>query len=178
VKIGNRVGISMSRILSTAFAAAIGAHAVVGGNGMNYLAKRIMLTLGLLLVPTSLAAQESASQTPENAQRFLQLTLPNRFQLCNRSGCVDATRTSPVEISKNVCFTPFNLSYFNLSNVAMGFLWDSIANVKQQNTQVDLVSTNGPTYIIDFKSDALATRAAFAMEFLRQHCDRAKDTGF
>lgn len=150
----------------------------VEASQLSLIWKSLASAVFLLQTPTLAIAQEGQGQTPENAQRFLQLTLPDTFQLCNSSGCTNATRTSAVEISKNVCFTPFKVSYLNFTNVELGFLWDSIINVKQQGSQVDLVSINRVTERFDFGSDALATRAAFAMEFLRQHCDRAKDTGF
>lgn len=54
--------------------------------------------------------------------------------------------------------------------------WNSVSKVEQVGETV--VLKGKPSFVIRFSSDQLATRAAYAMEFLRLSCDTTASTGF
>lgn len=54
--------------------------------------------------------------------------------------------------------------------------WNSVSKVEQTGEAVML--KGNPSFMVRFSSDQLATRAAYAMEFLRQSCDSTASTGF
>ncbi len=55
--------------------------------------------------------------------------------------------------------------------------WARIAEVKQYGLQITIVG-GGTRQTVNLPSEALATRVAYAMEFLRQNCDPTAGTGF
>lgn len=140
--------------------------------GLQGLTCAFILALCLLSASATYAQGE---QTPENAQRFLKITLPSNFTLCNSHGCTEESRVTPIEPG-NECHTKYQASY-NTPGVG-GIYWDGVVSVERSRSQVTVRNGTIVKLVFDFGSEQLATRAAFAMEFLKQHCDPAKDTGF
>lgn len=142
---------------------------------------RTIIAFAATLAIAGPAAAQEAKQTPESAQRFLAINLPTFFSVSmNGQREITATRTT-VPTATDTCTTDFKARLGNESNAiswAMG--WRSVVDVSNSegSSYVVVKDKFGFTKGFDFGSAALAARAAFAMEFLRQSCDPAADTGF
>ena len=134
-------------------------------------------------IPTA-TAQGDGRQTPANAQRFLQLTLPGvRFHALNPDYAHQApggfsTFRSVGEATDENCTMPFNYLEESIAQVLSGAIgWDRVREVSQEGARV-IVSMTGWRGTLHLPSEQTAARVAYAMEFLRVHCDPASSTGF
>jgi hypothetical protein len=133
------------------------------------------------MLPIPLSAQGSPAQTPENAQRFLAINLPTKFGYYSAAlRSVDVFLVGPATSGRNVCATDFQAYTTGQGTASWGIDWATVAQVKHTSgsSVVEVYERKGMIRGIDFNSPSLAARAAFAMEFLRQHCDPSADTGF
>ncbi len=76
--------------------------------------------------------------------------------------------TADNKLHTNLNLPESYLSYYKLLSLPYQLDWSRVVSVKQDNR----------TKVNDSPGDKLATRAAFAMEFLRLHCDKTVQTGF
>ena len=129
-------------------------------------------------------SSQGAEQTPENANRFLASVFPRRLT-ANRNGHWEAERVSDLTFRGN-CFVYFQTRRLRDNRVARNELsWEYIAEARQGDAAHESRSIvyltfreSGTVWYLNFGSPALAARAAYAVEFLRQHCDPAAGTGF
>ena len=115
----------------------------------------------------------------EGAQRFLTLNLPARFTVGYNGRSIEVARISEPE-APNPCWTRFRERLDNGVEASAGIAWRIVLEVRhaEGSSAVRLLNRNGHEFTYDFGSEALAARAAFAMEFLRQGCDPSASTGF
>ena len=166
---------------------------------------RLVFLGGLLAAAAPVEAQ--GEQTVENAQRFLSQVLMGRsyhWGLVERSAakarlsivgkspiidasakrrCVSSLRfdNSALELrSRNETQRFVDLQPGSRIGGGPPFNWGSdLGEARASGTRVYLKWTGAEdTSNIDMESEALATRVAYAMEFLRQHCDPTAGTGF
>lgn len=141
----------------------------------------------LLLVLCSLAPSvfpltgfaQTAQQTPESAQRFLATALPREYTITFNNNNYDE-RTAVSEIRSLVaCETIWHFSNILNPNRRLddGINWRGVIEVRQESTFV-YITQEGYIRRYNLRSESLAARATFAMEFLRLHCDPTADTGF
>lgn len=159
-------------------------------NGMALLA----LVAACASVPAS--AQTDPKQTPGNANKFLSLSLVNLEAGGNMTGggWARINLTSTKQFADDVCAIEmtgsgkYNYSdrtgdnFFSRSQVFVNFREVSDASVTGS-----VLYLSHPSYIegnkvprlsFTFPSEDLAVRVAFAMNFLKAHCNPAEQTGF
>jgi hypothetical protein len=158
-----------------------GASAGDGRTRKTYAARLLLVLCSLAACVCPLTAfAQAAQQTPESAQRFLANTLPRLYgNRSNYSGSTEQMeRTSEITTS-GACGMRWSAKEPAESELTLsgGVGWYEVREVRQSQTLVYVVAKN-VTYIFDFRAENLASRATFAMEFLRLHCDPVADTGF
>lgn len=136
---------------------------------------------------TAVAAQDDPRQTPENAARFLRQILPGTTMAWdgNDGAGADVLHDSPYEpttASPRVCDTAFRARYRNrhsgvLQANSHTVFWRSVREVSQQGGTVTVIDAESVRRYA-LVAEGTAARVAYAMEFLRQHCDPGADTGF
>lgn len=145
----------------------------------------LMFAVCAVASAASAKAQQNGLQTPENAQRFLGLTLVGssvEWDLGDRRVGVRLEKYTPkFDTDLPLCKTSFEGTY---SYTGGGGRYDShtlfyasLREVRQDRTRVIMVSKDS-SRIIELRSESIAARVTYAMEFLRQHCDPSADTGF
>lgn len=131
-------------------------------------------------------ATAQPAQTFEGAQQFLSITGQslNARTIADDDGAVLEFRTRDLKQSVGLrCATSFANSYLDATPPGRGaIIWRDVAEMRADGRYVlihQLDPKRGQRYFlrIDDPSDSLATRAAFAMEFLRQACDPTAGTG-
>jgi len=162
----------------------------------------IVLLICLFLSSGSALAQ--TKQTPENAQRFLGGAVvshnPERSFFYENGGWNRpwsehsrkwvADPAQPIKKwsakSDDVCISEYEVRQRTIDNdkVELGSGWETdrirwkhVGKVEQKDTSVEIRVRNNK-FRITWPSEALAARAAYAMEFLRMYCDTTADTGF
>jgi hypothetical protein len=153
----------------------------MGDARMKLFAKRACL-IAALLIPAPTVAQSGSAQTPENAQRFLTVNLPTKFIYYNPAtmGSQEVFHQGPVTSARNVCSTDYQAYTTAQGTQSWNLDWTAVAEVEHKTGTevVEIKERKRMNRIYNFNSPALAARAAYAMEFLRQHCDPSADTGF
>lgn len=148
-------------------------------------AARLMLVLCSLaacVCPLTAFAQ-SSQQTPTSAQLFLATTLPKQYTVIFKDTGFGSVRDESATVSdiksSSACYTTWYRSNKLNPNARMddGINWRGVVEVRQERTFV-YITSEIYTKVYDFRSESLAARAAFAMEFLRLHCDPTAGTGF
>jgi hypothetical protein len=136
----------------------------------------------LTVVASSASAQQS--QTPESAQKFIALHFPLEMEYVTSSGHVIKylLRARPTYDPRVICNTTIDAPSERNDGSSFKYIhWPWISGVsRNEGSAIVILETNSADYFyrLRFGSAALAARASFAMEFLRQHCDPAADTGF
>lgn len=139
----------------------------------------------LALLSGTSEAQPSSGQTPENARRFLAQALPGtsaRSVYISHANAVSIGDNIPVkDLEAADCQIDFNAIKTYGENTKVngvhGFFFSSMLEAKQDKTRV-IITSKVVTETIELRSEALAARVAYAMEFLRQDCDKLSQTGF
>lgn len=128
------------------------------------------------------AAQDDPRQTPENAKLFIERTLPNSNYAWRPPNAEHFHRVASISPNQtSVCAITVNSVDQNTGQSTGNGDWDfrhirGITHYSHwKNVELHL---QGGMISVDAGSEATAARLAFAMEFLRQHCDPAVDTGF
>lgn len=148
--------------------------------------KHLVILAAALLLPTSSLIAQSAGQTPENAQRFVAMTLPTTISNYHAPSNwrILMHRTSTAASASEDCQTTFSARVDQGSGLSdpqpITLDWRATLEVIHQagSSDVSLVQANDWKIMIGYGSANIAARAAFAMEFLRQHCDPTAGTGF
>lgn len=154
--------------------------------------KHVLLPIIAALSAAANAAQaQPDAQSVEGAERFLAIQFDRGIPLTSRTAS-----GRPFSISQRItrsrawehgrrrgCAIGFVVDWDDRTHVGSegGIVWDSVASVQQAgDTVVTRYVSGGEPWdaIYHFTSPELAARAAYAMEFLRQACDPARDTGF
>lgn len=151
---------------------------------------RVTTCIALYLAAVSSPAQ-AQDQTVENAQLFLTQILPGqqyRASLDNggynpRPGVIQSVQTVGRCDTRLTVHYPY---YENSSTYydAQTLTWSErnvsfLAEVKQRGATIEIFWTFQPwSSRFELSSEQMATRVAFALEFLRINCDRAAATGF
>jgi hypothetical protein len=141
---------------------------------------RLMRSVAALLLfaaAPGAAFAQAAQQTPENAQRFIVLNFPQSFQWAGGPDTI--ILTEPV-VAPNNCTNVLRGHTFE-GNRPFEFTldWRYVAGVTPFINGVVRLAFRGNLILdLNFNAQALGDRAAFAMEFVRQHCDPAANTGF
>lgn len=144
---------------------------------------RIALLAFSLQASWHAGAASAQQQTPENAQRFLALSLPSqyRYQLDGIDEAFTERRTAEIQAQDSNCRTTWPNGRTD-QQTETSIDWRRTLEIRHNGRLVTLVVRNPHdirvTWFFDLGADAAAARAAFAMEFLRQHCDPAVGTGF
>ncbi len=157
----------------------------------------------LLLAAAALACTPALAQqqTPANAQTFLQLTAEktgatlswysrgawniHRFEGTNYPTPPDKVNSIT---SKSACMSVINIDdKYGIESVDpvvykrrvtdVEVDWNKVPSVTQNGMGVELKIAGQPMRL-DMPSESLAARVAYAMEFLRVHCDSSAKTGF
>lgn len=144
------------------------------------MAIRLITVCAASLLLQAHPAVAQPAQTPENAQKFLSMYLPTNFSLVYKGKAMKMRRASPVTWSQEFCTTEFKRVTEDSLIQDAGISWLSVIEVRHVSNSAIVVVTDTSHFhqTFDFQSPDLAARAAFAMEFLRQHCDPAAETGF
>jgi hypothetical protein len=139
------------------------------------------ILIGIIPMSSSTFAQEG-QQTPENAQKFLALSWPSSFELWT-DGIKTLTVYNVGKASslKRVCHTDLDGRTPDGVVLNWGVMWSHVVDIKHsEGSNLIYIKEKNQRFIrkYDFQSPSLAARAAFAMEYLKQHCDPASATGF
>lgn len=145
----------------------------------------VTVSLAAITASSGAFAQDGGgAQTPESAHRFLAAVLPDRYDLVDTEigGTEVMTRYGSVEWDTDFCTTRLQTRMSSTGGAQIQLIrWRAMHEVRQTGTRVvvmNIRSTFRRTRTFDFGTEALAARAAYAMEFLRQHCDPTAGTGF
>jgi hypothetical protein len=127
------------------------------------------------------AARAQQGQTLEGAQQFLAITgksLKARGVYDDGDG-FDFQITDMQQNPKNRCVTSFAVP---AETGRKAIIWRDVSDVKADGRYVVVRQLDNQREAynmrIDYQAESLATRAAFAMEFIRQACDPTAGTGF
>lgn len=157
--------------------------------------KHLVLTVALLGQASLAQAQDDPRQTPENANKFLVLNLNN----VSLSGEGDMTgyisaRTENIRETGDPCSIDIGYAgkrnYMNRTgdqtvfphNFTLHFR--SVTDIQYDDSSVSLAvstlidGTRMHKIRLGQPSKEMATRVAFAMNFLKSHCNPADQTGF
>ena len=141
----------------------------------------------LLTVHPLAANAQNVGQTPENAQRYLSTSLPERYTVIFPEAPnfpMDYRRQTSAR-PDGTCITVFEHSARggtpftgNPGDNVQRVGWADVEEIRQDGTSVVQLNRDGLRLVWQPASEAAAARLAYAMEFLRQHCDPAAGTGF
>lgn len=117
------------------------------------------LLAGILGSP---ASAQPPLQTPENAQAFIR------------------TIFSHYRPTDDVCVSERPVRTENGAVGNQALRWRDVAEVAHEpgTKEVRVIMTDGNRNVFELAAASTAARLAYAMEFLRQHCDPAAETGF
>ena len=155
---------------------------------MGSIGKAVFISLMAAAIPVPGFAQKT--QTTETAQEFLRVTavnLPSSFD--NNMVRNDKSSMSIVGIIENdECKSKIKIDrdyeYYSYGewmsqkdSYESVIAWSGMASVSRSQNGITLMWTGGALRIT-YPTVDLATRAAFAMEFLRTQCDPTADLAF
>jgi hypothetical protein len=157
---------------------------------------KVLFAMVAAIAPVSAYAQTEIKQTPENANKFLSLSLTNLEASGNMNGggWAKINLTSTKQIGNDICAIEMNgygvYNYMDRTgdnSFSQGQVFVIFRDVSDVTVTGSVVYLSHPTYIAGNKvprlgfslpSDDLAVRVAYAMNFLKAHCNPVEQTGF
>jgi len=131
-----------------------------------------------LLLAAAAPAAAQGEQTPEGARRFLEQVLPGVVvQVPGGTWRIEIVSINPpTDDGCHLGYRDIQLTDNNSPGIH-GFDFADVFEIRAEGTDVVVVQRH-VTVNWRIGSEAMAARVAYALEFLRQRCDRTADTGF